>query len=122
LQLLEPENLKDQGGRARGKKDRGDQNPILQAYGVSITIAIGHWTGLPLTGRTGKANAVNTTLWGGDAPPHMLDRIDHSFELPATLARHGAPGASARRYRPLKRVRSARLAAAVSTAALRDAA
>ncbi|MGY4421462.1 hypothetical protein ACVWY2_003911 [Bradyrhizobium sp. JR6.1] len=64
LQLLEPENLEDQGCRARCQEDRRDQNPVLQAYGVSNTITIGHWTGLPLIGRTGTANAVNIALMG----------------------------------------------------------
>src|SRR5882757_3361217 len=67
LQLLEPEHLKDQGCRARCQEDRGDQNPVLQACGVSNTLTIVHRIALPMTGRTGKANAINIALWSGDA-------------------------------------------------------
>ncbi|MBP1295180.1 MULTISPECIES: hypothetical protein [Bradyrhizobium] len=48
-------------------KDRRDQNPVFQAYGVSNAITIAHWTGLPLNGRTGKANALILLPYGGAA-------------------------------------------------------
>src|SRR6185312_11025962 len=64
LQLLEPENLKDQGRSARCEKDRGDQRSVRRACRVRAAVGriIRHWINLPLAGRIATAGVVKFAL------------------------------------------------------------